>query len=244
MPYNKGDFTQQGVAGDVSALVRLNEKRVMKVVLSSDDESDNCDVSGAVYDLLNGTSYPLGGSEPTGTINITENGTGIDVAQYALADVNVQGFLVKLHESNLGALSTISTSGEDFNKAITVIDGAKYDMLLHVYENTDPYVASHHYASFQMTWLYNTRDASTPQTLGSVNKMLQYHTDSSNVLVSDSSQSSVLGVYSMNIQRNNTDIKLDVFGKYNSTATTAIDGTYKVTIYGVKLSGLLTPKNV
>ena len=60
MPYNKGDFTQQGVNGDVSALVRLNEKRVMKVVLSSDDESDNCDISGKVYDLLNGTSYDIG----------------------------------------------------------------------------------------------------------------------------------------------------------------------------------------
>ena len=60
MPYNKGDFTQQGINGDVSALVRLNEKRVMKVVLSSDDESDNCDISGKVYDLLNGTSYDIG----------------------------------------------------------------------------------------------------------------------------------------------------------------------------------------
>ena len=60
MPYNKGDFTQQGVNGDVSALIRLNEKRVMKVVLSSDDESDNCDISGKVYDLLNGTSYDIG----------------------------------------------------------------------------------------------------------------------------------------------------------------------------------------
>ena len=90
MPYNKGDFTQQGINGDVSALVRLNEKRVMKVVLSSDDESDNCDISGAVYDLLNGTSYSVG-SAPSGTIEITANGTGIDVSQYALADVNVSG---------------------------------------------------------------------------------------------------------------------------------------------------------
>lgn len=32
-----------------------------------------------------------GGSTPTGTISITENGEGIDVAQYAYADVNVSG---------------------------------------------------------------------------------------------------------------------------------------------------------
>ena len=32
-----------------------------------------------------------GGPTPTGTINITENGEGIDVAQYAYADVSVSG---------------------------------------------------------------------------------------------------------------------------------------------------------
>lgn len=80
MPYNKGDFTQQGVNGDVSALVRLNEKRVMKVVLSSDDESDNCDISGKVYDLLNGTSYDIGSGGGGGgdemlktTLTVTNN---------------------------------------------------------------------------------------------------------------------------------------------------------------------------
>ena len=90
MPYNKGDFTQQGVAGDVSALVRLNEKRVMKVVLSSDDESDNCDISGAVYDLLNEEVYPIGAGV-SGNIEITENGENINVAPYATATVNVSG---------------------------------------------------------------------------------------------------------------------------------------------------------
>lgn len=90
MPYNKGDFTQQGVAGDVSALVRLNEKRVMKVVLSSDDESDNCDISGAVTDLLNNEVYPIGAGV-SGNIEITENGENINVAPYATATVNVAG---------------------------------------------------------------------------------------------------------------------------------------------------------
>ena len=89
MPFNKGDFTQQGIDGDVSALVRLNEKRVMKVVLSSDDDTDNCDISGKVFDLLNGTSYDIGSTNPTGNIEITENGTGIDVSQYATASVAV-----------------------------------------------------------------------------------------------------------------------------------------------------------
>ena len=60
MPYIKGDFTQQGVAGDVTALVRLNEKRTVKLTLSADDESDNCDISGTVYDALNDKTYNIG----------------------------------------------------------------------------------------------------------------------------------------------------------------------------------------
>ena len=112
MPYDKGDFTQQGVNGDVSALVRLNEKRVMKVVLSSDDESDNCDISGAVYDLLNGESYTIGSTTPTGTITITENGTGIDVSQYALADVNVSG--------GGGSVGTLTVDTSEISENVTV----------------------------------------------------------------------------------------------------------------------------
>ena len=107
MPYNKGDFTQQGVAGDVSALVRLNEKRVMKVVLSSDDESDNCDISGAVYDLLNEEVYPIGAGV-SGNIEITENGENINVAPYATATVNVPGLTlnnITLHVTNNTGLS-------------------------------------------------------------------------------------------------------------------------------------------
>lgn len=94
MPYNKGDFTQQGVNGVVTALVRLNDKRVVKMALSSDDESSNVNVVGTVYDYLNGETYPLGGSTPTGTITITENtepGSPLDIAQYRYADVSVSG---------------------------------------------------------------------------------------------------------------------------------------------------------
>ena len=88
MPYNKGDFTQQGVAGDVTALVRLNEKRTVKLTLSADDASDNCDISGTVYDDLNGTTYSIV-EAASGKITITENGTDINVAQYRTADVDV-----------------------------------------------------------------------------------------------------------------------------------------------------------
>lgn len=82
MPYNKGDFTQQGINGDVSALVRLNDKRVVKMVLSSDDETSNVYVTGTVYDYLNGETYPLGGSTPPQGVEVTlaeeQTFTGVD----------------------------------------------------------------------------------------------------------------------------------------------------------------------
>ena len=139
MPYDKGDFTQQGINGDVSALVRLNEKRVMKVVLSSDDESDNCDISGAVYDLLNDNVYPIGAGV-SGNIEITENGENINVAPYATATVNVSGgggltgplCVLTIHNTN-----TIPIEGEGPRYGLRSVD--VYDNDFMYYHTDDGY---------------------------------------------------------------------------------------------------------
>lgn len=90
MPYNKGDFTQQGVAGHVNAKLRLNEKRLVNIDLTSNEEAEGCTIAGTVTDLLNDKVYPIG-SAPSGNIEITENGENINVAPYATATVNVSG---------------------------------------------------------------------------------------------------------------------------------------------------------
>ena len=117
--FNKGDFTQQGIAGDVTSLVRLNEKRTVKLTLSADDASDNCDISGSVIDELNGKTYPIG-SGVSGNIEITENGENINVAPYATATVNVSGgggdfvYIVNedvvIDENHTGTVSNVDTS--------------------------------------------------------------------------------------------------------------------------------------
>ena len=38
--FNKGDFTQQGVAGHVNANLRLNEKRLVSLDLTSNEEAE------------------------------------------------------------------------------------------------------------------------------------------------------------------------------------------------------------
>ena len=60
MPFNKGDFTQQGVAGHVNANLRLNEKRLVNIDLTSNEDSEGCTITGTVKDLLNDKVYNIG----------------------------------------------------------------------------------------------------------------------------------------------------------------------------------------
>ena len=90
MPFNKGDFTQQGVAGHVNANLRLNEKRLVNIDMTSNEEAEGCTITGTVKDLLNDKVYAVG-SGVSGNIEITENGENINVAPYATATVNVSG---------------------------------------------------------------------------------------------------------------------------------------------------------
>lgn len=88
--FKKGDFTQQGVNGHVNATVRLNEKRLVSIDLTSNEEAEGCTIAGNVTDLLNDKVYAIG-SGVSGNIEITENGENINVAPYATATVNVSG---------------------------------------------------------------------------------------------------------------------------------------------------------
>ncbi len=88
--FNKGDFTQQGVNGHVNATVRLNEKRLVNIDLTSNEEATGCTITGTVKDLLNDKVYGIGAGV-SGNIEITENGENINVAPYATATVNVSG---------------------------------------------------------------------------------------------------------------------------------------------------------
>lgn len=66
--------------------------------------------------------------QPSGKINLTENGTDIDVAQYATADVSVQSTdsLVLLKEVSLGHLSTSSTSSTDTGIDVSLLSSTHW----------------------------------------------------------------------------------------------------------------------
>ena len=61
----------------------MTKDEIMKYVMNTPGNT-NVSVLGPMVDAVSGVT-------PTGKITITENGSDIDVAQYAKADVNVQG---------------------------------------------------------------------------------------------------------------------------------------------------------
>lgn len=80
-----------------SAIDALND------ALAGSDQEAAQDIEGAVRLL----GQHIGGGSASGTIEITENGEGIDVAQYAYADVNVSGGTVDVGDPVLVTISSV-----------------------------------------------------------------------------------------------------------------------------------------
>ena len=134
--FNKGDKTQQGMSdnGWVWGQLEFNHKRDVFVAVTSDEEEEGL---GGVYinvhDDLNNLDYVLsgenlpvgesviGGVIPSGTIEITENAEGIDVSEYAYADVNVSGGS-SLEPVTLLTITATSEDDGDGNYIIPLYD--------------------------------------------------------------------------------------------------------------------------
>lgn len=207
MPYDKGDFTQQGINGDVSALVRLNEKRIMKVVLSSDDESDNCDISGKVYDLLNGASYDIGSGGGGG-----------------------EGFGTLLLTQDLGAVATESETRETIGN-LDAIDVTDYDMLLVVIKADTQ--TTGHLLTARPVWLTASTDRSTKSGNVIPTATLNMYKNGNNIVVNSSTTAS--GVYVTSGGYSGNNLTLPVSKKYSPTYTTAINNNYHAYVYGFSL---------
>ena len=246
MPYDKGDFTQQGINGDVSALVRLNEKRVMKVVLSSDDESDNCDISGKVYDLLNGTSYDLGGTTPTGTIAITDTSL-TDVAEYRYAQVSVENLVAGNIKKDVAILGISGTFEDSSYTLITSLDvevnttstseasvtkTAAFPDLL----NGDKIIMGivHDKAGKRNGYFYQTIAyiIEPPTSVSNSPTQTFYVSDGGSLTL----YNGYYGVYVKQIINDNgvDRGKIEICSRYNSVYSKTINGTYQVDIYTLK----------
>ena len=99
--------------------------------LAGSDQECAQTIEGAVR-LLG--SHIGGGSTPTGTIEITENGENIDVAQYAYADVNVSGggshTYELTYELSTGTIEFYDPSDPNYNDNPTPITSATAGMFV------------------------------------------------------------------------------------------------------------------
>ena len=124
--FNKGDFTQQGVAGHVNANLRLNEKRLVNIDLTSNEEAEGCTITGTVKDLLNDKVYNIGsgggGGDSYAKCTVTfVNNTGVE---QNLNDY-VQGSMVYKNNIIIGDIEAIESGTSE-----------TYICLYQEYENT------------------------------------------------------------------------------------------------------------
>lgn len=87
-----------------------------------------------------------GGITPTGTINITANGSNIDVADYALANVAVGGLSTKSLVYGMGKSSTGYTISEVATSTEAIALWGKYAEHVHCYIYVNN-VEKYHWAS-------------------------------------------------------------------------------------------------
>lgn len=136
MPYNKGDFTQQGVAGYVNGGLLLNNKRDVTAHISTDEESagiDNVDIK--IKDRLNDIEYHITGENLTEGENVIGGGGGVDnpVLTVNVVTTGVSG--------DIGAIPLLQINDNDLRTIAQMLVGgttADYStIVLNYYENGD-----------------------------------------------------------------------------------------------------------
>ena len=128
MPYNKGDFTQQGVNGHVNANVRLNEKRLVNIDMTINEEAEGCTIVGTVKDLLNDKVYNIGSGGggggdtiPKCTVTIINN-LGADLG---LLTLNSSGILdlVSVQNEETGTVEALYYYDPNYEKTFVSLVG-------------------------------------------------------------------------------------------------------------------------
>ena len=136
--FNKGDFTQQGVNGHVNATVRLNEKRLVSIDMTSNEEAEGCTITGTVKDLLNDKVYNIGSGGGGGgdfvyivneDVVIDENHTGtvsnVDTSEISHVD-NVLCY-IKINVDELFSIGLYTYVAEDDQSLdVKTYDGADF----------------------------------------------------------------------------------------------------------------------
>lgn len=114
MPYNKGDFTQQGVDGYVNGGLLMNNKRDVTARISTDEESAGIDsVDIKIKDHLNDIEYRITGENLSEGSNVIGGGGSALLLtadeNFALDHTNSE--IISAYESGQTVLLTFEDNG-------------------------------------------------------------------------------------------------------------------------------------
>lgn len=182
---------------------------------------------------------------PTGTKQITANGTGIDVAAFEKVDVAVptgggDSGMTLLGTLAFGALSTTTTQATNSNKSVVATGIYGYEALV-VETSVNTLTNNRHAGTIGYIFLnassnMNTKDGSTIATA-------KYNTKlSSSGVMSARSSTSAYGIYPNSCTISTASggtATIPLYYRYNSTQTGTINGTYTTKVYGLKLKDIL-----
>lgn len=145
-----------------------------------------------------------------------------------------------LATSALGTISTSTTQATNLNKTITVTSVNAYDLLI-VETSVDTVVANRHTATAGAIFLTASSNVNTKNGATVANAKWNSKISSSNVTTTRASTSSY-GIYPNSCTVTTTSggtASIPLYGRYNSTQTGTINGSYTTRVYGVKLYDLI-----
>lgn len=137
MPYDKGDFTQQGIDGKVSGGLLLNNKRDVDILVSTnEDDSTLGGVAVTIEDHLNDLKYAFFG-ENLEAGEVYEIGGGGDTRLVIPTQT-----ISQTHDTPYAILSDVSDNITDYNLICLLLDNNFTSIVLVWDEDADAYIGT------------------------------------------------------------------------------------------------------
>lgn len=212
--------------------------------------SQNISLLGATYSAVPAVVLPKqGGGSATFTDVTDTTAAAADVASgkyfYTAAGVKTQGTAsgggggigTLLKTEVLGNISISSTNNTDTGKDLSVSGIDSYDMLL-VEISAASVVNGRHISTFRPIFLYNNGTQMTGKNYAVLSATWNYRTNNTGTKYSRAN-TSTYGIFPYNCTVSNGTATMDIYGRYSSSYSGTINGSYTAKVYGVKLAELV-----